>query len=379
LEGKKIMLETDLQFLENSFKKYYFDNFNKIRVPERTSEREFGYQKFNSGMIRHIVINDDKELHLMLMQNTPSDIYCSNAYYTFPNLPMNEKDWKEADLIFDIDAKDLNLSCRENHTVSICNECNEVLKNSIRCSKCNSIKLEKKSLPCKNCIDASKIEVLKLFEILTDDLAITKENIRVYFSGNEGFHVYAYDSQFQKIGSRERSELSDYIMLHGVIPETFGMKKFKPNRLSFPDFTDKGWKGRFSKHVFGTKSKRSKIISELLVNGYSSFQKTLDDVSKNIGVKIDPNVTMDIHRIFRLPGSINSKSGLTKIICKDLSTFEPYTDACFLSNDTVEVIANSPLEFKLKNKKFGPYNNEKVTIPTFAAVYMICKKLARIA
>ena len=30
--------------------------------------------------------------------------------------------------------------------------------------------------------------------------------------------------------------------------------------------------------------------------------------------KIDPNVTMDIHRIFRLPGSINSKSGLTKII-----------------------------------------------------------------
>ena len=28
-----------------------------------------------------------------------------------------------------------------------------------------------------------------------------------------------------------------------------------------------------------------------------------------IGAKIDPNVTMDIHRIFRLPGSINSKSG----------------------------------------------------------------------
>ena len=36
---------------------------------------------------------------------------------TFPNLSMNEKDWKEADLIFDIDAKDLNLPCREHHTV----------------------------------------------------------------------------------------------------------------------------------------------------------------------------------------------------------------------------------------------------------------------
>ena len=53
-----------------------------------------------------------------------------------------------------------------------------------------------------------------------------------------------------------------------------------------------------------------------------SFQKTLDDVSENIGVKIDPNVTMDIHRIFRLPGSINSKSGLTKIHVTDLTKFD---------------------------------------------------------
>jgi len=373
------MQEADLQFLEDSFKKYYFNHFDLIKVPERTSEREFGYQKFNSGMTRHIPIKDDKELHLMLMQNIPSDVYCSNAYYTFPNLPMNEKDWKEADLIFDIDAKDLNLPCRESHTVSICNECNEVSKNSSQCSKCNSSKLEKKSLPCKNCIDASKIEVEKLSQVLIDDLAITKENIQVYFSGNEGFHVYVYNSQFQEIGSRERSELTDYISLRGAIPETFGMRKLKQDRAAFPDFDEKGWRGRFSKYIFGSKSKRSKIITELLANGYSSFQKTLDDVSENIGVKIDPNVTMDIHRIFRLPGSINSKSGLTKLFCDDLTKFDPYTEASFLSDDTVEVIANCPIEFYLKNKKFGPYINEKITIPTFAAVYMICKKLARIA
>jgi DNA primase small subunit len=292
---------------------------------------------------------------------------------------MNEKDWKEADLIFDIDAKDLNLSCRIDHTVSICNECGEVSKNSLQCTKCSSTKLEKKSLPCKNCIDASKSEVLKLSEVLIDDLNIDRENIQVYFSGNEGFHVYAYNSQFQQIGSRERSELVDYISLHGIIPETFGMKKIKPNRSSFPNFDERGWRGRFAKQVFGSKSKRSKIITELLANGYLSFQKILDDVSENIGVKIDPNVTMDVHRIFRLPGSINSKSGLTKIHCTDLEKFDPYVEACFLSDDTIEILANCPIEFKLKNKKFGPYNNEKVTIPTFAAVYMICKKLARIA
>jgi len=140
-----------------------------------------------------------------------------------------------------------------------------------------------------------------------------------------------------------------------------------------------GWRGRFSKYIFGSKSKRSKIISELITNGYSSFQKTLDEASENIGVKIDPNVTMDIHRIFRLPGSINSKSGLTKLHCENLSKFDPYVEASFLNNDSIEIIANCPIQFSLKNKKFGPYNNEKVTIPTFAAVYMICKKLAILA
>lgn len=340
------MQENNIKFLEDSFKKYYFEHFDLIHVPDRTSEREFGFQKFNVGMTRHISIKDDKELHLLLMKNIPSDVYCSNGYYSFPNLPMNEKGWTEADLIFDIDAKDLNLECRKNHTVSKCNECNEISIQNNYCGKCNSTKLEQKSLPCKNCIDASKHEVIQLSQILIEDLGVQPNDIHVYFSGNEGFHVYVYNSQFQKLGSRERSELTEYIMFKGAIPETFGMKKFKPSRSFFPDFEEKGWRGRFSKEVYESKSKRSKIISELITNGYSSFQKTLQVVSNRIGTKIDPNVTMDIHRIFRLPGSLNSKSGLTKIFCQDLTKFDPYTDASFLHENSIEIIANCPLKFK---------------------------------
>jgi len=67
-------------------------------------------------MIRHMSLITDKDLHLMLMTNAPSDVFCSNGYYSFPNIPMAEKDWNEADLIFEIDAKDLKLSCRKEHT-----------------------------------------------------------------------------------------------------------------------------------------------------------------------------------------------------------------------------------------------------------------------
>ena len=372
------MLEQDLKLLEDSFKKYYFDHLNQIYLPERTSEREFGFQKFNSSMIRHLSIKTSEELRLMLITNVPSDVYCSNAYYSFPNLPINEKDWKEADLIFDIDAKDLNLDCRKEHCCIKCNECSTVSKTQSTCPNCGSSKINEKSFTCIKCISAAKNEVIKLSKILTEDFDISSENIQVYFSGNEGFHVYVLKSQFQKLGSRERSELVDYLMFRGAIPETFGMKKLHPQRTAFPEIEESGWRGRIAKEIFGSKSNRSKTITEIIKNqnGYSLFQQRLESMTNSVGVKIDPNVTQDIHRIFRFPGSLNSKSGLAKVLCKEIEKFNPFVDACFIDDEKIEIFANCPIEFTLKNKKFGPYDNEKTLIPKYAAIYLICKGFA---
>ncbi len=366
----------DIKFLEELFKKYYFDNFDLFHVPTKTREREFGYQKFNSGMIRHISLKDDKDLRLLLMSEIPSDVYCSNAYYSFPNLPMAEKDWQEADLIFDIDAKDLKLDCRESHTSIRCNSCQKVFSKNHICPHCNSTKIEKKSLTCISCINAAKNEIKKLMIILQEDLGINKENIEIYFSGNEGFHIYVYNSQYQKLGSKGRADLADYLMFRGAIPETFGFKRHAPHKSSLIELNEKGWHGRVAKNLFGTKTKRPKIIKNIISGGYSSFQNQIQNLSQEIGIKIDPGVTMDIHRIFRLPGSLNSKSGLSKILCQDLQKFNPYTDACFLDEESVEILADSPIQFSLKNKKFGPYCNEKVSVPKYSAAYLICKGLA---
>jgi DNA primase small subunit len=372
------MLEQDLQFVEAAFKKYYFEHFDLLSIPNRASEREFGYQKFNGGMNRHISIKSNEELRLMLITNIPSDVYCSNAYYSFPNLPMSEKDWKEADLIFDIDAKDLNLDCRREHTCIKCFSCGEVSVLQSTCPTCKSTKIEKKSLTCKNCIDGAKNEVIKLYTILEEDLDIKKEKIQAYFSGNEGFHVHVTNSPYQQLGSRERNELVDYIMFRGAMPETFGIKKSNPERSSFAEIDEKGWRGRASKHIFGSKSNRSKTISEIIKNndGYSIVQHRLESLKSIIGVKIDPNVTIDIHRIFRLPGSLNSKSGLSKVLCENIDKFNPFQESCFIDDEKTNVLANCPTQFTLKNRTFGPYKNEKVTIPKYAAIYLICKGLA---
>jgi DNA primase small subunit len=374
------MLENDLKFLEEAFKQYYFDHFDLIHVPGRSLEREYGYKKFNSGMTRHISLKTNKDLHLMLMTNIPSDVFCSNAYYTFPNMPMAEKDWKEADLIFDIDAKDLKLPCRKDHTCIKCLSCNEISLLQDTCPKCKSNKIDLISLPCQNCISGVKKEVLNLIKILTNDLQIENKNIRISFSGNEGFHLYVTNSPYNQLGSKERRDLIDYIMFQGAVPERFGFKKNNPSRSSFPDLDDPGWSGRVAKDLFGSKSKRSKSVAKIISDGYSAYRQRLAETVKNsIGVKIDPNVTGDIHRIFRLEGSLNSKSGLAKLICTNIEEFNPYTDACLIDDKPVEILANFPIEFSLKNRRFGPYTNEKTSVPKYAAVYMICKNIANLA
>lgn len=371
------MNEKNAALVESALKEYYFNHFDLIQVPPQPTKREFGYQKINGTMIRHLSIKDNKELHLLLMKEIPSDIYCSNAYYSFPSMPMSEKDWQGADLIFDIDAKDLALSCRKDHTVSKCSSCQQIKdEQQSQCSRCNSTKFEVWSVACKNCINESKKEVKKLIEILISDLGVQNEEIDTHFSGNEGFHVRVVNTDYQILGSQERADLADYVMFNGIMPETFGIRKQTNSKSLLPNIDDQGWRGRVAKTLFESKTRTSKITKQIISGGYSAFQLKLEEMHQVIGVKIDPKVTMDIHRIFRLEGSINSKSGLSKVPCKDLDKFDPFSDACLLSEEKVEIEATMPLPIKLKNKKYGPYNNERVSVPKYAAVYMICKGLA---
>jgi len=370
------MHEKSVAAVESALKEYYFNRFDLIHVPTRPAQREFGYQKINGGMMRHIAIKDDKELHLLLMKEIPSDVYCSNAYYSFPNLPMSEKDWKGADLIFDIDAKDLMLSCRKDHSIFKCVSCQVVTKDHLpKCAKCGSTRFESTSVTCKNCINESKKEVRKLIDILNNDLGIKNEEIEVYFSGNEGFHIRVTNQDYEQLDSQERADLADYTMFNGVMPETFGIRKQNTSKLDLPSIEEGGWRGRIARNLFSSKIKTSQTVKQIMVNGYSAFQLKLDEMRHIMGVRVDPKVTMDIHRIFRLEASINSKSGLSKIQCNNLDSFDPFLQACLLGDDEVQIICNCPLPITLKNKKYGPYDNETVTLPKFAAVYMICKGL----
>jgi DNA primase small subunit len=367
--------------MKNAFRQYYFKHSKNIGVPTRMKEREFGYKQFSSGIVRHLSFRNIGELLAILIREAPSDIYCSNAFYRFPSYPMQEKQWDGADLIFDIDAKDLHLPCEQTHSYFLCINCGEVLERNVNsCPKCDLSKLNHISVPCNRCVHSLKKEVMKLVNLLITDLGIKKNSIEVYFSGNNGFHLHILDTRFNTLDSRARADIVGYLMGIGMMTESIGVRKrpegiiikFPKSGLSY------GWRKRIANKL-GIDQMSTVKLNNIVQQkgGYDGFKEELSRLTREGGVRIDPNVTTDIHRIFRMPGTLNSKSGLAKMRCDDLELFDPFIDACLLGENEVNVKVKAHVNLKLKGQSFK-IKKQTERLPLYVAVYLICKGIAEL-
>ncbi|MFQ5940095.1 MAG: DNA primase small subunit domain-containing protein [Nitrososphaerales archaeon] len=377
------MKEQNLDLVKQSFKEFYFKHADYVETPSRIEEREFGYMQFNGGMIRHLSFKDKEELRAELLKHIPSDVYSSCAYYVNPTAPMQEKIFKGADLIFDIDADELGLTCLKQHEAWICNDCRNVMGTKQNCNRCNSMKIEKTSLACDNCIDAGKEETKKLIKLLQEDLGISENEIKIYFSGNHGFHLHIYNKEFELLDSPSRMDIANYVIGNNILPESFGVRKNAQSSedvtSKFPNMDDFGWRGRICRKLMKKDQAKSRVVRKILKNGYLQFKTEINDIAREIGAHIDPKVTMDIHRVFRMHGTLNGKSGLTKAPCSDIDSFDPFTSACMLADDEVSVRVRYSPKFSLNENFFGPFKDQEAKLPRYAAVYLICKGLADVS
>jgi DNA primase small subunit len=372
--------------VRSAFRGYYFKP-DMIEAPGKMEQREFGYMQFGQpGMVRHLSFKSMKELTATIMKEVPSDIYCSNAYYRFPTYPMQEKQWFGADLIFDIDGKDLHLPCVPSHSYPVCANCGHASppapdeKEEYSCPSCGGKKADNVSIPCGKCIDGSKKEVRRLVEFLTGDLGMQRGDIHVYFSGNNGFHVQVSDDAYVPLDPQARSDLVGYLSGSGLMAESVGVRKGNAENLFFIKFPKSGlaygWRSRIAGKlkIDGSSIIKLRNIVEQK-GGYTPFKVDLNRMARDMGVRIDPQVTTDVHRVFRMPGTLNSKSGLAKMKCGDLDAFDPFVDACLLGDGKVGIRLKAPVRLKLRNKAFS-ISKESAELPTYAAVYLICKGLA---
>ncbi|MGI0037197.1 MAG: DNA primase small subunit domain-containing protein, partial [Nitrososphaera sp.] len=317
-------------------------------------QREFGYSLFGQkGWIRHLSFSSMGALVATLVKEAPSDVYCSNAFYRFPTYAMQEKDWLGAFLIFDIDGKDLDLPCVPSHSYLSCTNCRSAeplheQESAFVCRSCGGSKADSVSIPCARCIEASKKELKKLIGFLTNDIGIDQRAIRTYFSGNNGFHIHVSDDQFAALDSPARSDLAGYISGAGLLPESVGVRKGNSDNLCVVKFPrggiSYGWRNKIAEKLKIDASSTLRLQHIVMQGGgYSSFKTGLDRITREMGVKIDAQVTTDVHRIFRMPGTLNGKSGLAKTLFVDADSFDPFRDSCVLGDNKVIVNLKCPV------------------------------------
>jgi len=403
-------------FIRDKFADYYKQNSASIMAPSSLERREFGFLLLEKKvMLRHKGFRDVDSLRSSLATIVPSDVYYSSAYYERPEEEMKAKGWLGADLIFDIDADHIPTPCATVHDFWVCTGCGASGRgvHPSACPACGGGKFKEKSWPCEICLEAAKVEAIKLIDVLTDDFGFSSEVLTVAFSGHRGYHVHVESESVRGLDSLGRKEIVDYVMGIGLEAEFHGLGKSATSdrRVSGPDLNDRGWRGRVAKGTYDfllTASKEELIQSGLKTLHVNSLVKHREallkswnlkgpwGVIKNISpetwrkiaqygvekqsVKIDTVVTPDINRLIRLPNSLHGKTGLKKIVLPitDIEDFDPLKSAVAFNGGAVTVHVSEAPQFRVEDEIYGPFERQKIELPTAAALMLLCKGVAKV-
>ena len=359
------MNEKTRAFLRQSYKEYYFNGPEPVELPDDIESREFGYIPFGGGMVRHLSFRSKGEALAEILKQSPSSVYCSNARYEFPARPMDEKGWLGAELIFDIDATDIPTTCKKTHDLWYCEKCHAHGKppRPAKCPKCGGSAVEFHGI-CEECLDAAKDHAVRLLGFLTMDFGVDAEAIRVYFSGNRGYHLHVFDGRFDSLDQQARAEIAEY-MRGSRLPPSQTMAATLRRRMPVgPQGT--GWTRRVTGYIAEHKDYGG------------TLQKLVSEAVASQRAMVDASVTTDIHRVFRLAGSLHGDTGMSKMRVKSLGQFDPQQAPVVLSPRPVKVEISFYPRFRLKHRDFGPFRSETVDLPTFAAVSVLTRGLGEV-
>ena len=373
------------QFAQKMLAAYY----NSVIIkPVSIGVREVGYGTFDHKIaVRHLHFKNNNEFNDFLRIKTPPYVSASAAYYEAPGArPMNNKVWLGADLVFDIDLHHEQWDPDNKY-----NDFHELM---------NGVAFEK-----------AKQMVIKLVEqFLVPDFGFSMKDISVNFSGNRGYHVRVYDNKIQKLSSRERREIVDYIAGRGLKFDSFfwfetNTRNPRVKALRGPTPDSRGWGGKIARRLLSLNYNSPEVPKGL--KRKNKFEKFVQGVAKGnwdtkyisnkqdvwtqwakqsaviVGESTDTNVTIDTTRILRVPDTIHGTSFLSAktFPYKLIEKFDPLVNAVvFTDKKNIEINIIKPVpEFTIKSKYYEPLKPKQVELPLCYALYLIGKGYAEIS
>jgi DNA primase small subunit len=350
-----------------------------------------------------------------MAKESPAHAFHSAAYYETPDAPqMPLKGWLGADLVFDIDADHLNCPCQERHDSWWCLDCGYREK-GLRpetCPKCGGSRLDELKWMCEECLGTAKGEAVKLIEnFLVSDFGISRSKITVVFSGHRGYHVHCYSDEARGLGSQERREIVDYVQATGLELKFHGFPDDAHGIPRGPDIRTPGWERKMAqgiRELFRTpdqllkvpelppqqkqilRSEAASIYKRLLEEpprylapkhvGLAAWQTIAQHVIAKATAAIDEPVTTDVHRLIRLPESLNGKTGflVKKLDVGSLDTFDPFRDAQVFKGEAEVFVEDSPA-FRIGDVEYAAMHQVKKQLPISVAIFLLCKGVAKLA
>ncbi len=398
-EGIETPLLADMEqahtqrFLTQCFTAYYRQA--KLDLPPRFNHREWGFIPWGRSMRRHLTFTSRRSLKDHLHHAHPAHAYHSVAYYRKPSAAkMVDKVWQGADLVFDLDADHMEAA---------------------------------EGTPFPRLMEQTLVETNRLVhEFLLGDLGLEPRWLKVYFSGGRGYHIHVRDPRLLKLDSHGRREIVDYITSTGLDLDKVLVNRVKtwtrykgkehPQVIKvLPSPDSPGWGGRLSRtvqaymRVLGDPKRLDSLPQLMQIKGVGP--KTVEKLTKLVkkGAKLqqvweaapsalrdhwleqavadsrghtDEPVTTDTHRLIRLPGSLHGGTGLAvvPVPLEGMQDFDPYQQAVVLDDRPVKVRAGPrPGKVTLRGEAYGLEPSEVAELPTFAAVYFLCRKWATLA
>jgi len=404
------------EFIAQKFTEYYRENANNIPLPTSYKKREFGFILFDKRvMLRHKAFVEPRFFRDFIKSITPSDVYHSAAYYKQPSRDMGKKGWIGTDLIFDIDFDHIPTSCKVEHEYWTCEGCDQagVGKHPSVCSQCRGSKFKMVAWLCETCLETAKSETLKLIDFLVNDFGFPPQDIEVCFSGHRGYHIHIEREEIKQLDQDARKEIVDYVLGTGLKVSLHGLMEVirrTGKKVIGPDLNDPGWGGKIARGVYDILvtyslqqlkeinginkntasliySHRDKILKSwnngnpwgsIKGIGIKTWEKLVETSVDNQAVSIDTVVTIDIHRLIRMPLTLHGKTGLKVISVpsKSLERLDPLRDAIAFSKGALKVYVLAAHRFRIGEEVYGPYRKETVKLPMAVAIYLFCKRAA---
>ena len=255
---------------------------------------------------------------------------------------------------------------------------------------------------------SAKAETTRLLDVLLKDFGFSEKDVSLFFSGHRGYHVHVENEAVEDLDAMARKEIVDYVMGLGFDAGLHGLEDEDARTVNLKDI---GWRGRIARGIhsiilnatiedyqnIGLKRNTAELIARnkdaILKSlnesrpwgvmkglGPETYRRLVDFSKKSQSARVDTVVTTDIHRLIRLPGTLHGKTGFKKVEfpIQSLNDFDPFKSAIAFKGGTVSVLVSDAPEFRLGNQEFGPFRNEKVDLPTAAALLLVCKKRAEV-